>query len=350
MSFTSALTRRSFCAAQVRQAAGVIAGLGWLSSRASDAGSGRSAVAAEPAVQQDPPLRPTDSSKLSNAAESLVSPFTPEQARTAQRAWARRLGADVILSNRVGMKFALIPPGEFLMGTTADDPTGDADQRPQHRVRITKPFFLGVYEVTQAEWQTVMETHRSWFSASGSGSDQVANIDTKRFPAEFVSFDDAQALCRKLSERDRMEGKSYRLPTEAEWEYACRAGTTTPYHFGGTFNGQQGNADGRIPYGTTEKGPYLKRSTTVGSYAANAFGLHDMHGNVCEWCIDSYARDYYMQSPVEDPINQQPSETRVLRGGAMEDVAANCRSASRSRWSTAIRSYLFGVRLVCVLQ
>jgi formylglycine-generating enzyme required for sulfatase activity len=146
-------------------------------------------------------------------------------------------------------------------------------------------------------------------------------------------------FCRRLTEK---EGKTYRLPTEAQWEYSCRAGTTTPFSFGKTCNGSEANCDGRQPYGTATSGPALPRPTTVGSYKPNAFGLYDMHGNVYQWCSDWFASGYYARSPVDDPpgilpIDLNPNAPqvragtvpRVARGGAFYESPARCRSAGR---------------------
>jgi len=177
-----------------------------------------------------------------------------------------------------------------------------------------------------------MGTNPSLFSASGKGKDEVSGEDTSRFPVERVSWEDAVEFCRELSllPEEKTEGRIYRLPSEAEWEYACRAGTTTPFHFGHQLNGNEANCLGNCPYGTETKGPFLRRTTTVGSYQPNAFGLYDMHGNVWEWCQDWYGKDYYRNSPVDDP--QGPSSGasyRVIRGGNWQAVGAGCRPADR---------------------
>lgn len=187
-----------------------------------------------------------------------------------------------LITNSIGMKLKLIPSGEFLMGSPESEEARDSDEGPQHRVRITKPFYLGVYEVTQGEYERVTGDNPSCFSKVGTGKAKVAGQDTSRFPVEEVSWEDAVEFCRKLSDlpSERSARRVYRLPTEAEWEYACRAGTTTPLHFGTQLNGREANCDGNYPYGTDTKGTYLKRTTTVGSYKANAFGLYDMHGKL----------------------------------------------------------------------
>ena len=152
-----------------------------------------------------------------------------------------------------------------------------------------------------------------------------------------VPLDQAEEFFRKLSSlpEERRAARMYRLPTEAEWEYACRAGTTTPFHFGGVLDGRQANCRGEWPYGTDTEGPDLRRPTTVGSHAPNAFGLFDAHGNVLEWCADRYNRHYYEVSPMDDPQGPSESSYRVCRGGSWGDHAGTCRSACRSRGEPA---------------
>ena len=165
-------------------------------------------------------------------------------------------------TNSIGMKLTLIPAGQFMMGSP-DTEQGHFINEKLHRVQISKPFYMGTYTVTQREYEKVMQRNPSYFSVNGKGKDDVAGMDTSRFPVEQVSWYDAKEFCNTLSER---EGKTYRLPTEAEWEYACRAGTTTPFNFGSELNGTQANCYGSEPYGTTSSGPYLARTTKVGSY------------------------------------------------------------------------------------
>jgi formylglycine-generating enzyme required for sulfatase activity len=201
------------------------------------------------------------------------------------------------------MKLALIPAGEFLMGSPDSDPGARGDEKPQHRVRITRPFYLSTSEVTQGEYQRVMGTNPSFFSSTGPGKDRVAGLDTARLPVEQARWHDAVDFCRRLSAlpRERQAGRSYRLPTEAEWEYACRAGTRTAFHCGTALSSAQANFNGNFPCGGAARGPFLARTAEARSYAPNAWGLYDLHGNVWEWCQDWYDRDYYRESPAEDP-------------------------------------------------
>ena len=253
----------------------------------------------------------------------------------------KKLAVD--LGGGVKLDMTLIPAGEFMMGSQEGEKDWSSGEGPQHRVRITKPFYMGVYEVTQEEYERVMGSNPSDFASSGSSKERVAGQDTRRFPVENVSWNDAVEFCQKLSQK---EGKKYRLPTEAEWEYACRGGTTTPFSFGSVLNGRQANCDGNNPYGIEEKGPYLQRTTMAGSYQPNAFGLYDMHGNVWEWCADWYDSSYYAASPVDDPSGSGSGSYRVLRGGGWYGYAGLCRSANRDFNEPGYRHLGFRVSLV----
>jgi len=272
-----------------------------------------------------------------------VPEFVSGEVQTAVSA-----GEAQTVTSSIGMRLARIPAGEFLMGSDSSDPDAREDEKPQHRVRITRPFYLGVYEVTQEEYQKVMGSNRCFFSPAGPGKDKVAGLNTARLPAEQVRWLDAVAFCRKLSElpAERLAGRVYRLPTEAEWEYACRAGTTTPFHFGDSLSSLQANFNGNHPYGKAAKGPFLVRTTAVGSYAPNAWGLYDMHGNVWEWCADWYGRTYYHESPTDDPAGPATGSTRVIRGGEWYGDARDCRSAFRYADLPEGIFYVMGFRVV----
>ena len=249
------------------------------------------------------------------------------------------------LSNSIEMKFSLIPAGEFEMG----------EDSAAHRVRISKAFYLGMHEVTQSQYARVMRTNPSWLSKSGDGREKVSGLETSDCPVESVSWNDAQEFCRKLSalNGEQTSRRQYRLPTEAEWEHACRAGTKTMFHFGDVLNGEKANVDGTNPEGTTTKGPYLERTTSVGRYAANAFGLYDMHGNVYEWCEDVYDDKAYSQRSglTTDPLvtsGDEGSKYRVLRGGSWIGSAGIARSADRYWDAPDVKSQIVGFRVVCV--
>jgi formylglycine-generating enzyme required for sulfatase activity len=273
------------------------------------------------------------------------APFGAARAKELQSTWAKYLGRDVEevldLGGGVQMEFVLIPPGTFTMGS----PEGEKQRRDdevQHEVTITKPFYLGKYPVTQQHYQQLTNTNPSWFSAGGGGKGQVAGQDTRQFPVERVSWEDAQAFCDRMA---RKTGCKVQLPSEAEWEYACRAGTTTPFHFGITLNGTSANCNGNYPYGTPEEGPKLERTCQAGLYPPNAWGLYDMHGNVWQWCTDWFGP--YDGLGATDPlrVDKGSEDARVLRGGSWLNDPWFCRAAYRCRNAPTFRHSFAGFRV-----
>jgi formylglycine-generating enzyme required for sulfatase activity len=226
------------------------------------------------------------------------------------------------------MKFVWIPPGDFMMGSPKEELQRKPDET-RHKVTLTKGFFMGVYTVTQEEWLAVMGKNPSSFKGE------------KNLPVENVSWDECQDFIKKLRKKDK---KAYRLPTEAEWEYACRAGTKTPFHFGDTISTDQANYNGDFIYGDGKKGVYRAKTTPVGGFPANAWGLHDMSGNVWQWCQD------YPQEDVVDPQGPENGKQRVLRGGSWYNTPDYCRSAFRLRHAPGVRNYYFGFRLCFCLD
>ncbi|MEM6404677.1 MAG: SUMF1/EgtB/PvdO family nonheme iron enzyme, partial [Cyanobacteria bacterium P01_D01_bin.116] len=220
------------------------------------------------------------------------------------------------LGNGVTLEMVLIPSGSFMMGAPEDEKESRDSERPQHKVNI-QPFFMGKYQVTQEQYQAIMGKNPSRFQG-------------KKQPVEKVSWNNAVEFCTKLSE---LTGKEYRLPSEAEWEYACRAGTTTPFHFGETITTDLANYNGDYIYGAAPKGKYRQETTDVGTFRANSFGLYDMHGNVWEWCLDDW-HNSYDGAPTDGSVwvnhhNENDNPFRVLRGGSWANYPDNCRSASR---------------------
>ena len=236
----------------------------------------------------------------------------------------------------------LIPPGKFTMGSPETEKGRDASREAQVEVILTQSYWLGKYEVTQAEYQQVM--------GNNPGDNKAGGGDTTRFPQEQVIWGEAVEFCRKLTEQEHSakrlpRGWEYRLPTEAQWEYACRAGTTTATAFGDSLSSNQANFSGDSPYNGAEKGPFVKRTTTVGSYAQNAWGLHDMHGNVYEWCQDWYGDKL---TGGVDPRGTQSGLARVYRGGCCYSFGQSCRSAKRVRSTPNNRDDLLGFRVALV--
>jgi formylglycine-generating enzyme required for sulfatase activity len=196
-------------------------------------------------------------------------------------------------------------------------------------VEITRPFFLGTSPVTQHEYEQVMGTNPSYFSKTGLGKDHINAMDTARFPVESVSWEDAYDFCVTLSRvfEELASGFTYRLPTEAEWEFACRAGafSSTHFHFGDSLSRAEANFKRPFP----QKGLCVIGTAPVGSYPANAFGLLDMHGNVWEWCLDWYDENYYKHTPTSDPHGPDAGARRVVRGGGWNESANACSSPMR---------------------
>lgn len=236
-----------------------------------------------------------------------------------------------IVTNSLGMKFAWIPPGTFLMGSPPTEEKRKKDEF-QHPVTLTKGFYMGIYPVTQSLLQKLMGNNPSHFK----GDD---------LPVEQVTWEECQSFCKKLNERD---GKLYRLPTEAEWEYACRAGTTTPFYCGETISMEQANYDGNSIYGKGIQPEYQQKTTPVGSFPANEWGLYDMHGNVWEWCADWYGN--YETGDIKDPIGPSAGDCRVLHGGSWHDIPRLCRSAARGRVEPGFRRRNAGFRLCFCLD
>ncbi len=233
------------------------------------------------------------------------------------------------ITNSLGMQMLWCPPGDFLMGSPEDEREA-WDEDNQVQVRISRGFWMARTPATQDQWQALMGSNPSRFK------------DSKELPVEQVSWDDAVKFCDKLNAQESLPNDyHYALPTCAQWEYACRAGTTTPFAFGSTLTSAQANFDGNHPYGTTEKGPYLRKTCAVGSYPPNAWGFQDMHGNVWEWCADWYGAALLGGT---DPTGPATGTRRVFRGGAWLNGADYCRAAHRSGNEPGFRSFPLSVR------
>jgi formylglycine-generating enzyme required for sulfatase activity len=236
------------------------------------------------------------------------------------------------ITNSVGMKLVLVPRGSFWMG----------DRGSQKQVAIPRDFYLGVFPVTQEQWQAVMHSNPSWFSRSGGGADRLGSIsdaDLRQFPVEQVTWDDAQEFVQRLNVREKDSGLQYRLPSEAEWEYACRERAASEedcafdFYCGRPSNdlsSDQANFNGQNPAGSAPRGRFLGRTTRVGSYPPNRLGVYDMHGNVWQWCVDYY---------------EEGRTARVCRGGCWRSPGALCRASYRGTIESLDRMNRIGVRL-----
>jgi formylglycine-generating enzyme required for sulfatase activity len=236
------------------------------------------------------------------------------------------------LGNGVTLEMVSIPAGFFKIGSPAGEKGRSKYEVPQHTVNVPA-FFMGKFEVTQEQYQQVMGENPSYFQGA------------KR-PVEQVSWDDAVEFCEKLSQKT---GRTYRLPSEAEWEYAARAGTTTPFHFGEAITTELANYNGNYTYASAPKGKCRKQTTEVGIFPPNAFGLYDMHGNVWEWCADTWHNNYKGAPSDGSAWIDNDDEYQVLRGGSWYDIPESCRSAFRydayDRGGNV--SYDIGFRVVC---
>lgn len=294
--------------------------------------------------------------ELRRRVETLVDKLMPRQQK----------------STSLGLETLLIPKGDFTMGSPGNERNRRVEET-QHAVRISKAFYLGKYEVTQYEYQQVMEMNPSWFAETGDDKGKLPATSHIGFPIENVTWFDAIEFCNRLSKKDGFEpfykleelkwrengaiikakvtilgGRGYRLPTEAEWEYACREWSVTAYHFGTQNSGREANlkpGPGAGGYGGAPSWRTIDRTTRVGGYAANRWGLYDMHGNVSEWCADWYDADYYANSPTVDPRGPNIGTHRVARGGSWLVSEINCRSASRFFLPPGDGTYYCGFRV-----
>jgi formylglycine-generating enzyme required for sulfatase activity len=288
--------------------------------------------------------------------------------------------APEVITNSINMKLALVPAGEFVMGVPDSDQDANKDESPQHRVQISRPFYFGIHEVTVGNFRAFVDATRYMTSAESeesSGYDEQTQtfqysqrgfswrnlgwIQTDDHPVLNVNWSDAITFCEWLSQK---EGRTYRLPSEAEWEYACRAGTRARFILGdssdnlnGTANVQdQSLAEKQPRFSNAESPSYLRKpvswndgypfSAPVGSFQPNGFGLYDMLGNAAEWCQDRYVEDYYFSSAAVDPKGPDNGLSRVVRGGAFLHQPRHCRVSQRTSGLPSYHNYIIGFRVV----
>jgi formylglycine-generating enzyme required for sulfatase activity/serine/threonine protein kinase len=290
------------------------------------------------------------------------APFDAAQAKAHQETWAKYLGTKVETTNKVGAKMVLIPPGEFLMGSSEEqvaaalkvsnevkaDGTNENRiqniERPQHRVVIARPFLIGATEVTIGQFTkfaaaTGYQTEAEKEIKHDKRTYLVPGHDvTDELPVAFITWNDAVAYCKWLSDQEKT---TYRLPTEAEWEYACRAGTTTQYSFGDDYKALESYAWYNNVVG---------QSKPVAAKLPNAFGLYDMHGNLNEWCGDYYDEKWYEKSPSNNPTGPASGNSRTFRGGSWFGLAPLCRSASRFAFHPSTHGFSIGFRIARVVD
>jgi hypothetical protein len=272
-------------------------------------------------------------------SNSFPNNLTLHRYRRKNQSYTEDLGNDVKLT------LMLIPSGEFLMGAPETNPEISPSEQ-QHLVQVSQ-FLMGRYPVTQEQWRVVA----GYKQVSRELKSEPSHFKGDKLPVEKVSWEDAEEFCQRLSLKT---GKNYHLPSEAQWEYACRAGTSTPFHFGEIITTDLANYNGQFTYNNSPKGENRRRTTEAGSFPANAWGLHDMHGNVWEWCADDWHEDY-TEAPsdgspwLKNAKNDQNKTNKLLRGGSWYNVPRYCRSASRYDY---MRDYFYfdvGFRVCCVV-
>ena len=256
----------------------------------------------------------------------------PPQFNNSHRSFTQDLG------NGISLEMIAIPGGTFKMGSPKNESERYDNESPQHQVTI-QPFYMGKFTVTQAQWERVAVLPK----INHDLNPKPSYFSGKNRPVEQVSWLDAQEFCARIS---KATGKKYRLPSEAEWEYACRAGTTTPFYFGDNITPDLVNYDGNYPYTSGAKGKYRQQTTDVGTFPQNSFGLYDMHGNVWEWCEDDYEENYNNAPKDGSTLISQSAQYKLLRGGSWFNLARDCRSAVRDRDLRDARDYLCGFRVV----
>jgi formylglycine-generating enzyme required for sulfatase activity len=286
------------------------------------------------------------------AAASTKFRFLLTHRRSAQ-GFLEPLGGEAVEAPSLTMLW--IPPGRFWMGSPEDEPERRSDEGPQHLVQL-QGFFLAQTPITQAQWRQVADWkpnkgERAW---SKKLNPNPSHFKGDQRPVEQVSWEDAMEFCHRLIQRT---GRNYTLPSEAQWEYACRAGTTTQFHFGSTISTKLANYNGKKEYGDGAKGDFPLQTTDVASFPANPWGLHDMHGNVWEWCADQWHGNY--EGAPEDGsawIDEEAKENensmngRLLRGGSWGDGPRDCRSAFRIGVHPGFRDLGIGFRVCCLPQ
>ena len=316
----------------------------------------------------------------------MASPSPPAPRLQVLR-WQSR--TQVFRERLDGLELAMvrIPAGAFLMGSPPEEPERQESEGPQHRVELEE-FLMGQTPITQAQWREVaqwqplpgeswgreLDPEPSFFqtrsnpkaknSFGGRFSLLERETDSDQRPVDNVSWLDAMEFCERLSRRT---GRTYTLPSEAQWEYACRAGSSTPFYFGATITPELANYDGNYTYGEGPKGAYRQQTTPVGLFPANPWGLHDMHGNVWEWCLDEWHGSYegapsdgsaWVDTTGESPMATRKEgrdtfgeeKSRLLRGGSWFNFPRDCRSAYRNHVQPDYAIDFVGFRVVCLPQ
>jgi len=265
-----------------------------------------------------------------------LNPFEHETSSTLTLNKVEKEGEyfEIQLQDNVSLEMVSMPSGQFIMGTPETEQGRSKDETPQHSVSI-EHFFVSKYPITQSQYLAIMKENPSFFQG-------------EKKPVENISWYKAQNFCLKLSEST---GKKFRLLSESEWEYVCRAGSSTPFSFGKTITPDLANYKASFGYGQGSSGKWRQETTEVGSFYANSFGLYDLHGNVWEWCQDHWHENYDKAttdgSPWLDENNEEDDLPRVIRGGSWDDTAYYCRSGVRLWTLPQFKGKLIGFRVAC---
>jgi len=326
------------------------------------------------------PLRQSFLLRYQAQAQGFRELLTPSSPHSGKPASGKLLGQlsqtgqspqQVLLENASALTMLWVPPGRYWMGSPAQELDREDDEGPLHLVQL-EGFFMGQTPITQAQWREVagwqpldgeswgreLQLNPSYFQAGygekgGNARLLAGELNTDQRPVEQVSWEDAIEFFNRLSQRT---GRHYSLPSEAQWEYACRAGSSTPFHFGKMISPKLANYDSNYTYGDSPRGGYRGQTTPVGSLPANAWGLMDMHGNVWEWCLDDWRKNYFGEPTdgtawfEENPVKDFKKNIRkVLRGGSWDGLPRNCRSAYRGHLRDGFTSDGdVGFRVVCL--
>ena len=294
-------------------------------------------------IQQEPTTLAYDvsaevSSSVIADSNSLIR-VSAENSAALQREWEQRLKLSGTLSNSAGIEFRLVPPGISRIGSPEIEEGHRSDEIARD-FSVARPLLFSTYPVTQQQWSSVMLENPSLFRRK-----DVA--DLPQHPVENITWLQAMEFIEKINRSCQIPGWRYRLPTEAEWEYACRAGTLSAFYFGNALNGSEANCDGSFPYGHEEPGPAISFPTVVGRYEPNAWGLFDMHGNVWEWCETDRTSETSSASSINTVGVLSDDTNRTLRGGAWNSFPVACRSAVRSIQPLTFCDATSGLRVVC---
>jgi formylglycine-generating enzyme required for sulfatase activity len=306
-----------------------------------------------PGPSQAPqPSAPSTSSEKAVALPLIQIPATKGWLVREGNQWQKKEAPITVpgfqeeLAEGIAITMIHIPAGEFLMGSPESEKERFVSEGPQHRVKLPS-FFLGQTPVTQAQWKVVA----GWPKVERDLEPDPSHFKGATRPVEQVSWEEAMEFCRRLSQRSQRTKRDYSLPSEAQWEYACRSGTATPFAFGETLTPDLANYDGNVTYGTGPKGNNREQTISVGSFPANAWGLQDMHGNVWEWCLDTW-HDSYNGAPIDGSPWGSPGDQgeRLLRGGSWLGLPRGCRSANRTLIQPDDALNSIGFRVVCLPQ